>query len=627
MTDRHPDNQDLKALLQSGDAAFWTLLAERTAQAIRFDHLVYLSSLRKKAVALGLARPDTPPAPLRLALLSGYSAYPLSALLEHLLDAAGYPIVVFAGDYDNYTAEILEKTSRLYAFEPQVVCVLPSPRACHHTARLTDPREEVEADAVAVARQLIGLCGAVHERARSEVVLANFPLPGRHDLGSYRVRTLASDWSFRKRVNLELGLSAPPFVHVCDAEFLANRRGAVAAADERAWFESKQPGSPDFLVDLAREITHLVLGLRRPPKKVLVLDLDNTLWGGVIADDGLEGIEIGDTSSRGEAFKAFQVYVKSLTERGVLLAVCSKNDPAIAALPFEKHPEMVLRLSDFAAFAASWEPKSDVIRRMAAELNLGLDAFVFADDNAAEVDIVRQYAPEVTAVHLAPGPAMYVPVLQDSRLFEPLTITRDDAQRTAQYRTEKERQALRSSATDMDAYLASLEMHALVRDFSAVDAPRIAQLINKSNQFNLTTRRRTEAEVLALISDPACEAFSVRLRDRFGDHGLIGVAIGQVSGRDMSIDTWLMSCRVLTRQVEDEVLNELARRAIEHGCTRLLGTYLPTERNALVREHYPTLGFTPLTVTPDRADYALALDGFAPRVTHIRVARDVHEPI
>jgi FkbH-like protein len=620
-------NQDLKEQLRRGDPAFWDGLAARSADASRFDQLLFLSSLRKKAVARGLARPGTPAGTVRLALLGGYSTYPLSDLLEHLLVVAGLDVELLLGDYDNYTAEMLEDHSRLYGFRPDVVCLLPSLRACQPSGRLTDPRDALEAEAVGVAQQLLGLCRAVHERARCEVALANFPLPAGHDPGPYRVRSLASDWSFRKRVNLELGLAAPSFVHVCDAEFLTNRRGAVAVRDDRGWYESKQPGSPDFVMDLAREFARLVLALRRPPRKVLVLDLDNTLWGGVVADDGLEGIELGDTSPRGEAFKAFQAYVKSLQERGTLLAVCSKNDHATAVEPFEQHPEMVLHLSDFAAFAASWDPKSDSIRRMAAELNLGLDSFVFVDDNAAEVDIVRRFAPEVAAIHLGPDPADYVALLQDCRLFEPLTITADDARRTAQYHTERQRQALLTSATDMNAYLASLEMEALVADFNPLDAPRIAQLINKSNQFNLTTRRRTEAEVLALIPDPAYTGFSVRLRDRFGDHGLIGVAVGHVAGPTMTVDTWLMSCRVLKRQVEDEVLNELARRAREQGCTTLRGVYLPTAKNGLVRDHYPSLGFAPAALTAERAEYALELASFEPRPTHIRVTRDVHEPV
>ena len=362
-------------------------------------------------------------------------------------------------------------------------------------------------------------------------------------------------------MNLELGLNAPPFVRVCDLEYLANRSGALAGEDARGWFESKQPCSPSLLVDVCREAANLILGLRTPPKKVLVLDLDNTLWGGVVADDGLEGIEIGDTSPRGEAFKAFQKYIRSLKERGVLLAVCSKNDHARAIEAFEKHPEMVLRASDFVSFKANWEPKSDNLRQMAADLDLGIDSFVFVDDNPAEIEIVRQFAPAVTTILLGDDPADYAGQLQDCRLFEPRSITREDQERTGQYRAESERQTLLASAADMDAYLESLAMEAVIREFTPVDVPRLAQLINKSNQFNLTTRRRTEAEVQALIRQPDHVGLSVRLQDRFGDHGLISIVVGRETGDSLVIDTWLMSCRVLKRQVEELVLNELARLA------------------------------------------------------------------
>jgi FkbH-like protein len=256
---------------------------------------------------------------------------------------------------------------------------------------------------------------------------------------------------------------------------------------------------------------------------------------------------------------------------------------------------------------------------MAAELNLALDSFVFIDDNAAEIEIVRQFAPEVAAIHLGPDPAQYRAILQDCRLFEPLNVTADDAKRTERYQTEHERSVLLASSTDMDAYLESLDMEATITPFSAVDVPRLSQLINKSNQFNLTARRRTEAEVAAFIDDPAHACFSVRLKDRFGDHGLIGITIGHIDGPTMSIDTWLMSCRVLKRQVEEEVLNELVRLAARRGCLRIVGSYLKTSKNEMVREHYPALGFVPSTVTPERAEFTLDIAAFTPHSTHIRV--------
>jgi FkbH-like protein len=372
---------------------------------------------------------------------------------------------------------------------------------------------------------------------------------------------------------------------------------------------------------VARELAHLVVSLRRGPKKVLVLDLDNTLWGGVIGDDGLNGIEIGDTSPRGEAFKAFQHYALSLTERGVLLAACSKNDEGIAREAFEKHPEMVLRSHHFAAFKANWNPKSDNLVAIAEELNLGLDSFVFVDDNPAEIEIVRQFCPQVTTILLGPDPSSYVATLQDARLFEPTQLTKEDALRVEQYRVEADRRALLATSTDMESYLVSLEMVGRVNRLDDADLPRATQLINKSNQFNLTTIRRSEAEVRALAASARHGCFTVRLEDRFGDHGLISVLLTEAKGEDLVVDTWVMSCRVLKRGVEDVVVNEIASIAREKGCRRIVGTYLPTAKNGMVRGLYPQMGFSLLEEAPDRYSFSLDVGTFTERPHHIRIVR------
>jgi FkbH-like protein len=612
-------NAQLKDDLLQGRAEFWSHLKLATREAVGFDELLLLSSLRRKAHARKLSKPGVLLERRRVALIGGYSLYPLSDLLEHICETEGYPCELFSGAFDNYHSEITDETSELYAFAPQVVLLLPSENRCKYQGKLTDPREMQQAEANHAVNSLLELARVLHDRTAAEVIVTNFILPARHDLGSYRARTLGSDWSFRKWVNLELGLNAPPYLHICDLEFLAHRLGGLSSRDERSWFESKQPCSPQLLAGLAREVAHIIGHLHQPPKKVLVLDLDNTLWGGVIADDGLEGIEVGDTSPRGEAFKAFQKYIGSLKQRGTLLAVCSKNDHAKAAAAFTDHPEMILRLEDFVSFKANWEPKADSIHQMAAELNLGLDSFVFVDDNPAEIEVVRQFAPEVATILLGPDPAEYVAQLQDCRMFEPRAITSEDADRTGQYRSESKRRALSSSIVDMDSYLQSLAMEAVVSPFARVDAPRLSQLINKSNQFNLTTRRRTETEIHALVGSAAHVCFSVRLKDQFGDHGLISVLIAEKDGETMRIDTWLMSCRVLKRQVEDEVLNELARRAIALGCTRLLGLYLPTAKNEMVRDFYTRMGFSLVRDGDEAREFERDLAAFQPLATHIQI--------
>lgn len=619
------EDDKLKALLIGQNVEFWQALAENTEQASDFDQLFRLSILRKKAHSRGLSRLGVIHEKFRLAVVGGYSFYPLRELLQHLCEMGRFPCDLWVGDFDNYISEIMDEDSGLYAFQPQVVLLIPSERRCHYPGKLTDSRREQEAEASRAVNSMLELVCTLHKKTRAEIIITNFMLPSRHDLGGYRSRTLGSDWSFKKWVNLELGLNAPPFLHICDMEFLAHRCGGIGARDERAWFESKQPCSSALLPHFAREIAHIIAGLKRAPKKVLVLDLDNTLWGGVVADDGIDGIEIGDTSPRGEAFKAFQKYILSLKDRGILLAVASKNDHAKAEHVFHKHPEMLLRMDDFVSFKANWDPKSESIRQMAAELNLGLESFVFVDDNPAEAEIVRQFVPEVATIELGPDPSEYVAQLQDCRLFEPRNITSEDAERTRQYHSEAQRKALFSAITDMDSYWESLAMVGEISKFRSVDIPRLAQLINKSNQFNLTTRRRTEADLLALLDNPEYSCFSLRLRDRFGDHGLISIVIAKQAGPVLDIDTWLMSCRVLKRQVEDEMLNELVRLARLRGCKKLIGSYLPTPKNEMVRDFYTRMG---LTLTHEDAavrNFELSLDAYVVHPTKITITHPLHE--
>jgi FkbH-like protein len=620
-------DEEIKALLLSGDPELWEHLAIRTAQAADFDELFRLSALRKKANFRRIPKPSFSHEPFQVAILGGCSLYPFHDLLEHLLELAGLSPELWLGNFDNYTSEIMDDGSSLYAFEPRIVVLLPSTQRCKYLGRLIDPREVQEAEGARLVDSLIEMARRVHDKTGAELIMTNFMLPARHDLGGYRSKTLGSDWSFRKWVNLELGLKAPPFLHICDLEFLAHRFGGIRASDERAWFESKQPCASGLLTDLAREVAQIIRNLRRAPRKVLVLDLDNTLWGGVVAEDGIEGIELGDTSPRGEAFKAFQKYILSLKERGILLAIASKNDHAKAVEVFQKHPEMLLRTNDFVSTQINWEPKSENIHRISNELNLGLDSFVFVDDNPAEIEIVRQFAPEVAVIELGPDPSEYVSQLQDCRLFEPRNLTAEDAHRTELYHSETRRKALSAAVTDMETYLESLAMEAEISEFAPLDIPRLAQLINKSNQFNLTTRRRTEADLYALLQDEDYFGFSVRLKDRFGSHGLISIVIARKMHALIAIDTWLMSCRVLKRQVEEEVLNELVRLAKSRGGAKLEGLYLSTPKNGMVRDFYAEIGFTLTQEDETHRKFELPIHNFQPRKTKITITRYAYEPV
>lgn len=391
-------------------------------------------------------------------------------------------------------------------------------------------------------------------------------------------------------VNMKLGERAGDKVAILDCDHLASIQGRGSWFDDRYWFRSKQAVGFDALPLMATHLSGLIsaeLGLSR---KCLVLDLDGTLWGGVVGEDGVEGIDLGHGPD-GEAFMAFQDYIASLKSRGVILAVCSKNDEAAAKEPFERHPDMRLGLDDFAMFVANWEPKPDNLRTIAKSLDLGLDALVFVDDRPNEREAVRQALPEVDVLVLPEDPAGFVPALAAYPYFEMSAFTADDGSRTEQYRARAQASGLEAQASTIEDFWQDLEMRAVIGGFDELRMPRVVQLIGKTNQFNLTTRRHSRSEVESLIAREDNIHFCVELSDRFGDHGLVGVVIGVRDGETMEIDTMLMSCRVIGRSLEATVMAEITRRAAEIGCTKVRGVYRKTAKNNLVADLYANFGF------------------------------------
>lgn len=414
-----------------------------------------------------------------------------------------------------------------------------------------------------------------------------------------------------RQVNELLKESLPPNAFFVDLDQISGVTGREAFYNSRRYFWTKQPFSE---LGAARLSEHLWASLRSMlvgPKKVLVLDLDNTVWGGVVGEVGPQGIEIGDNPT-GEAFRAIQAYAKELTKRGCLLAVCSKNNPADAREPFEKNSSMILSLDDFAAFEASWDPKAEAIKRIAQTLNLGIDSFVFVDDNPAEREHVRQMLPEVEVVELPQDPSDYVQAIEASLFFEATNVTDEDSERAKQYAVESKRREIASTFASMDDYLVSLDMIADIRPINEEDLPRVVQLLSKTNQFNLTTRRHNAEIVSAMLADPSAIGLSLRLSDRFGDYGLVAVVIA-VPVKDktpltLHIDSWLMSCRVIGRTVEEYCLNALLSRAQQLNAHILSGTYVPTKKNGLVKDLLDRLGFQRGNESPDgTVDYMLDL--------------------
>jgi len=501
--------------------------------------------------------------------------------------------------FGQWRQEILNPSSGLHEFKPDAVFLSLDARAVLPEIPLSASSDEVAQIVDAKVEEIAGLWRTIRERLGA-MILQQTLLPAEPPMfGHYERLVPASRGAVSARFDSKLVEAASQEgVLLLDLRTAALSVGAQSMTNPMLWHHAKQEIAPAAVPWVGDQIGRILAAARGLSKKVLVLDLDNTLWGGVIGDDGLEGIVLGQGSAAGEAYVAFQRYVKRLSERGVILAVSSKNETAIAEAAFSEHPEMVLKRSDIAAFEASWGDKPTAVRRIAQDLNVGLDALVFFDDNPTERELMRRTLPMVAVPEVPEAVERYIACLGDAGYFESVAFTADDRQRTEQYAANSRRRQLEASATDMRAFLHDLGMRLTVLPFRPVDIPRIAQLINKTNQFNVTTRRYTEADVTGMMTDPSTVTFSARLDDCFGSNGIVSIVIGRLVSRDgvrvLDLDTWLMSCRVLGRSVEDAMLAIVADTARQAGAERLIGHYRPTPKNAMVRDLFSRLGFQAL---------------------------------
>ena len=581
-------------------AADWNAIirgaAEKPDELSRWQHLVAAANYRidfletaKLDRTLRKQFASGPPAaagtPLRLAFLGSSTLHHLAPAIRVAGLRRGMWIEIFEGEYGQYRQELLEPGAELTKFQPHVVLLALD---AHHVA--SSARGDLEA-----ALENITTCWyAARDNFKATVihqtVLPIFP----RLLGNNEQRDPESPAAIVESLNTRLRQLADKHgVHLLAADSYAAEGGIAHWFDAVLWHRSKQEVHPRVSHVYGDLAGRLLAALRGKSSKCLVLDLDNTLWGGVIGDDGLEGILLGQGSAMGEAFVDFQQYAQQLSRRGVILAVCSKNDEANAVSPFEQHPDMVLKRKDIACFVANWQDKAGNLRHIAKTLNIGLDSLVFADDNPFERNLVRQELPEVQVPELPEDPSFYASTIAAAGYFESLAVTEEDRERASQYRANIEREQLKTSATDMEGYLRGLAMELIVRPFDSVGLARIVQLINKTNQFNLTTQRYTEADVRAMMSDPGVAAYQFRLTDRFGDNGIIAILIGRMNSENaLVMDTWLMSCRVLGRQVEEACLNVMVDAARSLGAARVVGVYRPTAKNEMVRTLYERLGFT-----------------------------------
>jgi FkbH-like protein len=540
----------------------------------------------------------------------------------------GIWITIYENDYGQYYQELSNHDSALHAFRPTVLLLAQD---AYHLAEGVSSKLDVnQADDLLAERvNRIADCWRLAREAFNCQIIQQTPLPVHPDvLGLNEHRAPGSRAHFIYRLNHRLRSMVGQFgVDLLSLDTRATKDGLSQWHDTGLWYRAKQEVAPAVAPLYGDLVGRLIAAKAGRAFKCLVLDLDNTLWGGVIGDDGIDGIVMGQGSPLGEAYTAFQEYVRELSHRGVILAVSSKNAEALALEPFDKHPEMVLRRQDVASFKANWSDKATNIRLIAADLNIGLDSLVFIDDNPVERAWVRRELPMVAVPEVTDDPSSFIAALSDGGYFESTLITDEDRLRSEQYQGNRQREALKSSAVDMTGYLTDLKMELIWRPFDKIGLQRIVQLINKTNQFNLTTRRCTEGDVLAIMREPNAFGLQLRLVDRFGDNGIIAVCIGKSSSRDdLVIDTWLMSCRVLGRQVEAATLNLIAAQAKRLGAKRLIGDYIPTAKNAMVQNHYAALGFAVVETRSDGGSRAiLELADFVPLETCMTVTEGATE--
>jgi len=534
-----------------------------------------------------------PLVPFRLAVLSNSTVDLIVPALVASAARHGIALEVIQPSYDQVAQEALTPDSTVNRAKPDGVLFALDYRAL--------PLKLTPGDAEASAAMVDGAVGYLHAlregiRANSTAVciLQTFAPSAEALFGSLDRALPGTLRNVLDCINRELASSLPGSGDVLlDVASLAETVGLADWHNPQLWNLGKFAFSDELIPLYADHVARIVAALRGKSRKALILDLDNTVWGGVIGDDGLEGIELAQGDARGEAHLAVQRLALDLRQRGIVLAVSSKNTDAVAREPFLKHPEMLLKLDHIAVFQANWNDKATNIQAIAEELSLGLDAMVFLDDNPVERGLVRKLLPQVAVPELPEEPAYYARTLAAAGYFEAVAFAGEDLKRAGFYQDNARRATLQKQAGGVDAYLASLDMTITFQPFDATGRARIVQLINKSNQYNLTTRRYTEPEVIEAENTPDVFTMQVRLADIFGDNGMISVVICRPGEPAVwEIDTWLMSCRVLGRRVEHMVLREMLEHARMAGIEKLFGTYRPTDRNALVLDHYAKLGFT-----------------------------------
>ena len=554
---------------------------------------------------------------IKVALLGDTATQFLSTAIKGNGVERGYNIDLFEAEYNQVERQFMDPTSDLYQFDADFIVVFQSTHKLgeHHSAL----SNEQQANLADERLQFVADICSNSTHASKKIIYFNYPEIEDTVFGSYANKVESSFTYQVRKLNYELMRLSQQFpnLFICDIAGLQNKLGRDQMFAANVYTSTEMVLSIDALPYVASRVMDIVCAIKGQFKKCLILDLDNTVWGGVIGDDGLEGIQLGHGLGIGKAFTEFQMWVKKLKQRGIIICVASKNNETIAKEPFEKHPDMVLKLDDIAVFQANWDTKVDNIRTIQQILNIGFDSMVFLDDNPFERNMVRENIKGITVPELPEDPAEYLEYLYSLNLFETASYSSLDKDRTKQYQVEAQRVSLSKTFTNEADFLKSLNMISIVSGFTKFNTPRIAQLSQRSNQFNLRTIRYTDADIEALANDPDVIDLSYTLEDKFGDNGLIAVVIMRPQDEEtLFVDTWFMSCRVLKRGMENFTLNTMVEIAKAKGYKRIVGEYLPTPKNMMVERHYLDLGFKTIDGVPT-AQFELKVDNYRNRQCYI----------
>lgn len=527
----------------------------------------------------------------KIAILGGSTTRDIRLMLELFLLNYGIEPTFYESEFNRYYEDAMFPNPELEEFAPDIIFIHTSFRNITNLPHLTDSAEAVEELLTAQYQRFEKMWERLKDVYRCIVIQNNFEYPYYRLLGSQDAADIHGKVNFVTRLNCRFYEYAgrTENFYINDINYLSAQYGLEKWSDPFYWYSYKYALNVSAIPDLAFGVAKMIKAIYGRNKKAFVLDLDNTLWGGVVGDDGAENLVLGHETSAGQVYCAFQEYLKEYKELGVLLNVDSKNDSenALAGL---NHPAGALRPEDFIRIKANWEPKDQNLREIAGELNLMPDSMVFVDDNPAEREIVRSRIPGVAVPELE-RPEEYIKVIDRSGFFEVTRLSEDDRKRTAMYQENAERAKEEASYENYEDYLKALEMKAQIKPFEPVYMARIAQLTNKSNQFNLTTRRYTQPEIEALAEDTDYITLYGRLEDKFGDNGVISVIIGHKINRVLHIDLWIMSCRVLKRDMEYAMMDKVAEHCLKQGIKEIRGYYYPTVKNGMVREFYSLQGF------------------------------------